>query len=111
MKDLGLDEESMENLARTLRMDRTDPEKKIFGTSNVLQSNSIFVIESVITATLGKTVIASAVGGCAQVAPIFGQVISSVTSYLTVKSSLQSLLNEIKLLALKCVDKLLTFAE
>jgi hypothetical protein len=111
LKDFGLDEESMENLAKTLNTDRAHLEKTIFGASNVIQGNCMSAIQTVVQATLGKTVLISSVGGCAQIAPIFGQVISSATSLLTVESALQTLLSEIKLLALKRVDLLLQLPE
>jgi hypothetical protein len=111
MKDFGLDEESMENLAKILRKNRTDLEQIIFETSNVLQSNNMSAVNSIIVETLGPTIAAGAVRVCAQVDPIFGQMFSSKTSFLTVKSALEQILNKIKLLAYRRADLLRTLTE
>ncbi len=111
MKDFGLDEESMKNFARTLRIDHTVLEEKIFSASKVLRSNSMSAIESVVATTLGKTLLTSTVGELAKVTPVFGQVLSSSASFVNVESALQSLLNEIKMLALKLVEQLPILAE
>ena len=83
----------------------------IFGTSNDLQSNNTTAINSIIIEILGPTAAANAVAGCAQITPIFGQTLSSGTSFVTVQCALGQVLNKLKLLAYKRADQLRTLAE
>jgi hypothetical protein len=111
MKAFGLDDESTENLAKILCKNGTDLEQIIFGTSNVSQGNNITGVNSIIMETLDPTTAAGVVRVCAQVGPIFGQMFSSRTSFLTVKSALEQVLNKIKLLAYRRADLLRTLTE
>jgi hypothetical protein len=111
MQDFGLDEVSMENLARKHDMDRAEFQKKIFGDSDILQSNNASVITDAVKKILQKTAAANLAGECARITPIIGQMVPSVTSFVSVTYALNTLLDEISKLAIKLVDELINLAK
>jgi predicted GTPase len=111
MKDFGLDEDSMENLAKNHDMDRAELEKKIFGASNILQSNSDSVITDAANKILAQTAAANLTSECLRITPIIGQVVPSVTSFLSITYALETLLDEISEIAIKLVDELVTLSK
>jgi predicted GTPase len=111
MQDFGLDEVSMENLAKRHDMDRAEFQKKIFGDSDILQSNNVSVITDAAKKILQETAAANLAGECARITPIIGQVVPSVTSFISVTYALETLLGEISELAIKLVDELIKLAK
>ena len=107
MKDFGLDEVSMENLARKHGMDRAELQKKIFGDSNVLQSNSESVISDAVNKILAEAAAVNIASECTRFTPIIGQVVPSVSSFVTVTLALNTLLDEISRIAIALIDELI----
>ena len=106
MKDFGLDEASLRKLATNYNMSLAEFQTKIFGTSEVLQSNDVSVIAEAVKKTLEKTVAMNIGGECARLIPVVGQLIPSATAYTTVTYALETLLSEISTLSMKLVEEL-----
>lgn len=106
MKDFGLDETSLRKLAANHHMSLAEFQAKIFGNSELLQSNEASVIAEVVQKTLAKTVAMNIGGECARVIPVVGQLLPSVTAYTTVTYTLETLLSEISTLSIQLVEEL-----
>ena len=107
MKDFGLDEESLENLARKHNMSRAELERKIFGDSDILESNDSSAVNAAVQKILMQAVASNVAGECVRLTPILGQILPSAASFLTVIHALETLLSEISTLSITLMEHLI----
>lgn len=104
--DFGLDQASLESLATKYHMTRIEFQKRIFDTSSILQSNEESVISAAVQKVLTEAAAANVAGECARITPIIGQIVPCVTSFLVVTYALETLLEGIRVSAIKLVEEL-----
>ena len=107
MKDFGLGEVSLENLARKHNMSRAELERKIFGDSNILESNDSSAVNAAVQKILMQAVASNVAGECVRLTPILGQILPSAASFFTVIHALETLLSEISTLSITLMEHLI----